>query len=281
MSHKKIKAFAGSVAILAALSFSGTAFASFEGFGTDIPLDRAAREIAPSEITIDYGEGVDKTATVSWSSASDWQSALRSAVGKRGYTASFGTNSVVISKGASATSASSSRTYSSASKSSSASSAPRASKPSSPAKRAPAPRTDAAEAPMQGGGGFTIRPYKGGKPVEDAKTDAGKPADGRLATKGENFEPYKPAAASQFSVSAGQMLHPVLAEWASKSGWTVIWETEYDYRIEANASFNGNFVDAVTQIVTAMAEARPAITVDFYQGNNVAVVSNKSADATN
>ncbi|WP_315923089.1 toxin co-regulated pilus biosynthesis Q family protein [Mesorhizobium sp. SP-1A] len=277
MSRNKLKAFVGGVALLTAVSLSGTVMAAYDGFGSDIPLNLAAREIIPEGWTVDYGDGVDRDANVSWSSASDWKQALQNAVSKRGYAASFGTNSVVISKA----SGSSTKPYSSDAKTSSATSKPRAPR-SAPAKRnpAPAPATAAAEAPLQGGGGFTIRPYKGGKPVEDVKGPAERPDEGRLATKGEKFEPYKPAA-SQFTVSAGQMLHPVLAEWASKSGWTVIWESEYDYRIEANASFNGNFVDAVTQIVTAMAEARPAITVDFYQGNNVAVVSNKAADAVN
>lgn len=279
MSHNRIKCFARGVTLVAALSFSGTALAAFEGFGTDIPLDRAAREIVPSNITIDYGEGVDRNINVSWSSASDWQSALRSAVSKRGLTASFGTNSVVIAKGSTSASAPA-KTYSSDAKTSTATSRPRPAKPAQPPKRSSAPKAEVAEAPLQGGGGFTIRPYKGGKPVEDVKAPADKPADERLATKGEKFEPYKPTA-GQFSVKSGQMLHPVLAEWASKSGWDVIWESEYDYKIEANASFGGNFVDAVTQIVTAMAEARPAITVEFFQGNNVAVISNKSADAVN
>lgn len=278
MSRNKLKTLVGSAALLTAVSFSGTALAANDGFGSDIPLNLAAREIVPEGWSVDFGEGVRKEDTVSWSSNGDWKQALQKAVAKRGYSANFGTNSVVISKASSG----GTKTYSSDVKTSSASSKPRVTRP------APAPKRPAkvaatppvADAPLQGGGGFTIRPYKAGKPVEDAKAPADRPEDSRLATKGEKFEPYKPVA-SQFSVSAGQMLHPVLAEWASKSGWTVIWETEYDYRIEANASFGGSFVDAVTQIVTAMAEARPAITVDFYQGNNVAVVSNKAADAVN
>jgi len=277
MSRNKLNTFVGSALFLMTSSFSGAVMAAGDGFGSDIPLNLAAREIVPEGWAVDYGEGVKKDDTISWSSTGDWKKSLQTAVAKRGYSASFGTNSVVISKASSG----GTKAYSSEVKTSSASSKPRANRPSPTAKR---PATTAAapvaDAPLQGGGGFSIRPYKAGKPVEDVKAPAERPEESRLATKGEKFEPYKPVA-SQFSVTSGQMLHPVLAEWASKSGWTVIWETEYDYRIEANASFNGNFVEAVTQIVTAMAEARPAITVDFYQGNNVAVVSNKSADAVN
>lgn len=97
MKNYGIKALIGGIAI-AALAASAPAFAAFEGFGKDIPLDSAARQIVPEGWAVDYGSGVDSKVTVSWSSSSDWQSALKSAVAKRGYTAQIGSNTVVISK---------------------------------------------------------------------------------------------------------------------------------------------------------------------------------------
>lgn len=276
MSRKNIKAIVGGLALLTAVSISNNAFASYEGFGSGIPLNLAANEIVPQGWSVDYGEGVDNKVNISWSSAADWKQALQKAVGEHGYSASFGTNSVVISKTGGASKPSTPSAAKATNKvASNAASKPRASRPAP--RKAPEVK---AEAPLQGGGGFTIRPYRGGKPAEDVKSPEVEPRADRLATKGQSFEPYKPVA-SQFSVVAGQMLHPTLAEWASKSGWTVVWESEYDYRIEAGANFSGDFQEAVTAIVTAMSEARPAITVDFYKGNNVAVISNKSADSVN
>lgn len=248
--------FGATLAVIAA----SPVFASFEGFGKDIPLSSAARQIVPDGWTVDFGEGVDPSAEVSWSSAPDWQSALRSAVAKRGYSAQFGANTVVIIKAPKPAP----RPY--------ASSGGQANGKASPAKRAPAPSATP-KTEHHGGGGFQIRPYRGASAAAEGD---------RIARKGDGFSAYKPAcSASGFSVSPGQMLHPVLADWADCAGWTLVWNSEYDYRIEAAATFHGEFIDATTDLVKAMADARPTVTVDFYKGNHVVVVSNKSADEAN
>lgn len=235
--------------------------AAFDGFGKDIPLDSAARQIVPEGWTVDYGEGVDSKATVSWSAAGDWQGALRSAVSRRGYSAQFGSNSVVISKSSEKT-AEAPRPYASA---------PAKAAPPKKHVTAPKPKAQASvrEEDFRGGGGFSIRPYRG------ADTS-------RLATKGDDAPAGNEAAQRNgFSVKEGQNLQPVLADWAAAAGWSLVWNSEFDYRIEASASFSGEFVDAATALITAMSGARPAITVDFYKGNHVMVVSNKSSDEVN
>ena len=258
MNHNAFRSlsFGAALAVLAA----APAFASFEGFGKDIPLSSAARQIVPEGWTVDYGDGVDSSASVSWSSAADWQSALRSAVSKRGYSAQFGANTVVISKA----SEPAPRPYAAA-----ASEKPQKKSPP-PRRTAPAPEP---KADSNGGGGFQIRPYRGASGADEGN---------RMAGKGDGFADYNAACSSAgFAVNPGQMLQPVLADWAACAGWTLVWNSEYDYRIEASASFSGEFIDASTSLVQAMSEARPTITVDFYKGNRVIVVSNKSADEAN
>lgn len=257
--------------VLISLTASNTAFASFDGFGKDIPLESAAKQIVPSGWMVDYGDNVDTTTPISWGAANDWQSALSNAVSKAGLNAQFGSNSVIIAKRSAA--------VGDRSHSASASPAPKPRKPApvrSEAKPSPAPKQAShVTAPHVegGGGGFTMRPYRGASEASSST--------GGLATKGEDgFTPYS-APAATFSVAAGQMLRPVLAEWAMTAGWRLIWESEYDYRIEADASFGSDFVQSVSSLATAMTTARPAITVDFFNGNNVVVVSNKAADAVN
>jgi len=253
--------FGTALAVLAA----SPAFASFEGFGKDIPLSSAARQIVPEGWTVDFGEGVDSSAEVSWSSAPDWQSALRNAVAKRGYSAQIGASSVLIVK----SSESAPRPYAAAA-AERPQNKPAPKRPSAAPAPAPAPE---AKAEYHGGGGFQIRPYRSASGAGD---------NGRLAGKGDGFADYNAACSSSgFAVSPGQMLHPVLADWAACAGWNLVWNSEYDYRIEAAASFSGEFIDASTALVEAMADARPTITVDFYKGNRVLVVSNKSADEAN
>lgn len=266
MKKYGFKALLGGIAI-AALTASSPAMAAFEGFGQDIPLESAARQIVPEGFTVDFGDGVDPKTPVSWSSASDWQSALRSAVSKRGYSAQIGSSTVVISKAAEAP-----RPYAS----SPARSDTQKKATPAPAKPRPAPKAAVAQPePAVGGGGFSIRPYRGGQAASAAPASD----SSRLAGKGD-FTEYKPASEG-FSVAQGQMLHPSLSDWAAKAGWTVVWNSEFDYRIEASANFSGDFIDAATALVAAMSDARPAITVDFYKGNRVIVVSNKSSDEAN
>lgn len=280
MSKIGFKSVVGGLMLASALTISGNALAAFEGFGNDIPLSSAASQIVPGNYAVEYDNGVDSSVAISWNSASDWQTALRNAVSKKGLTATIGTNTVIISKGRSAPAVPEARQPTSKPYSSSPEKA-QTSKPRprpQPAKAAPAP----VEAPMQGGGGFSIRPYKGKEApaVANAPAPVAKGEESRLATKGD-FKPYNAAPVAQYNVAAGQMLRGVLSDWSAKAGWRVIWESEYDYIIEADASFSGDFITATTALREAMAAARPAITLDFHSGNNVVVVSNKSADAVN
>jgi len=255
MNGNHFKALMGAAAVALALAAT-PALASFDGFGKDIPLESAAKQIVPDGWSVDYGPGVDSKAAVSWNSASDWQSALRTAVARKGYEAQIGSSSVMIVKSDRAAEAP--RPYAASGKA-----APKA-KPA--VRRAPKPaHTEVREGSFQGGGGFSIRPYHG--------------TDGRLATKedGGRSEAYS----GGFSVSEGQMLHPVLADWAAAAGWELVWDSEFDYRLEAAARFSGDFVDAVSALTRAMEDARPSITVEFYKGNHVVVVSNKSSDEAN
>jgi len=278
MSTKfRLKELIGGVALAAALS-AGVAHAeSFSGFGQDIPLESAAKQIVPEGWSVDFGDGVDRRAAVSWSSASDWKSALSSAVARKGYTAQFGSSSVVIAKGG---------------RVAQAPDAPKASprkedKPSRPEAPARRERPVKAEEPAAkvGGGGFTMSTYKERKPVEEAKAEPEKAekADGK-------WRPYAGKATKDgdggsapagFAVAEGDDLRAVLESWAAANGWKVVWESKYNYPIAAAAKFDGDFVQATSALVGAMSAARPLITVDFFTGNHVVVVSNKAADEAN
>lgn len=265
MKHHGIRNLAFCAAVAAAIAAALPAHAAFEGFGKDIPLDSAARQIVPEGWNVEFADGVDQKAAVSWQGAADWQGALRAAVARKGYSAEVGDRNVRIVKAAAPRPAPQ------------AAAAPRpySSSPAAGAaqkrggERQPVRAPQVQEESYRGGGGFSIRPYNGGK--------AG---PGTMVGKGD-FEEYRGGNAGTFSVDQGQMLHPLLAGWAAAAGWNLVWNSEYDYRIEAKASFGGDFIDAVTALASAMSDARPTITVDFYKGNRVVVISNKSSDEAN
>ncbi|MDW9479061.1 hypothetical protein GOB57_10335 [Sinorhizobium meliloti] len=260
----------GSLVVGLGVLNSGAAHAAFDSFGSDIPLESAAKQIVPEGYTVDYGAGVDKATSVSWGSAPDWQSALSSAIAKKGLKAEIGSGTVVIVKAPTA----SARPYSSTPSKDIVQKKGGDQKAKTRTQRVEPRDPPARETAAIGGGGFTIRPYH----------DSAKPAQGLkdkdfADTKKDNWQKYE--GKGQFIVEEGYMLHSTLNTWAEATGWKVIWNSEHDYLIEASATFSGDFVKASSDLIKAMADARPQITVDYYQGNKVIVISNKLNDEVN
>lgn len=296
MSKFGLRGLIGTTALIVALGASQAAFAEYTGFGEGIPVGSAARQIAPKEFDVKFGAGVDEKAPISWSNAPDWQSALSSAVAKKGLKATVSGNTVTIEKASAAPKTeSASRPYSSSpssdmvQKNSKPKPKPRSERaqPRDPKPR-PAPRTQQ-EASI-GGGGFTIRPYQQ-RQLEAAAPEAAHRADqshsnktlvGKEIREGGDWKPVsKGDGQGQYVVAAGYMLRTTLANWAEGSGWKVVWESEYDYAITTDATFSGDFIEASRQLITAMKDARPTITADFFKANKTVVISNKLADEVN
>jgi hypothetical protein len=283
----------GTTALIVALGVSQAAFAEYTGFGEGIPVGSAARQIAPPEFEVKFGAGVDEKAPISWSNAADWQSALSSAVAKKGLKATVSGTTVTIEKASATPKAeSSSRPYSS---SPSSDMVQKNSKPNPRSDRAqprdpkPRPAPRAQQEVSIGGGGFTIRPYQQ-RQLEAAVPEAAHRADQPHSNKtlvGKDIKEgdWKPASKGdgrgQYVVAAGYMLRTTLANWAEGSGWKVVWESEYDYAITTDATFSGDFIEASKQLITAMKDARPTITADFFKANKTVVISNKLADEVN
>jgi hypothetical protein len=276
-----LKGLAATIALITSLGISSNAFANFDGFGSDIPLESAARQIAPEGTSVNYGEGVDRSASVSFTSAADWKEALSSAVAKKGYKVDFAENSVTISKAEKAA-----RPYSSAPSKEIVQKKQRPAKPRSvtqdPKPRAVRETVASNDVPAQGGGGFTIRPYRSARPVAEATQPVAQThLEGKEIVKSE--KEWKPVgdAKGTYIVEEGYMLHQTISSWADAAGWKIVWESEHDYIIEAHAAFSGDFVEASSKLFTAMKDARPAITVVYHKGNKVLVVSNNSSDVVN
>ncbi len=275
-----LKGLAATIALVSSLGIAQSAFASFDGFGSDIPLESAAKQIAPEGTTITFADGVDRSTAVSFSNAADWQTSLSSAVAKKGLKADISGNTVTISKVEKTA-----RPYSSAPSKEIVQKKAHAPKPRTAAKD-PQPRVvsetaQANDVPAQGGGGFTIRPYRSARPVAEATQPVSdKRLEGKEIVKGGVSKPVGDAKGT-FVVEEGYMLKQTVTSFADAAGWKIVWESQHDYIIEAHAEFTGDFVEATSKLFAAMKDARPAITVVYHKGNKVVVVSNNSSDAVN
>lgn len=73
-------------------------FKTAEGFGRDVPLAVAVKQIVPPGVAVQYGAGVNKAAIVTWNGGRPWNRALASAVRPLGLRMTTGATTVTISR---------------------------------------------------------------------------------------------------------------------------------------------------------------------------------------
>ena len=73
-------------------------------------------------------------------------------------------------------------------------------------------------------------------------------------------------------------LRTLLMDWGEQSGWTVVWQLERDYILEAGVVFRGTFVEVASAIVRAFARATPAPVAKFFKGNRVLLITTQEDD---
>ena len=105
---------------------------------------------------------------------------------------------------------------------------------------------------------------------KDAKMKAG---DKGATAKGEKMDGKKKV----WKVREGDTLYGVLNKWSNESQWKIIWRAAYEYPIQADASFTGDFPLAVKQILLALKNNHPPVHATFYK-NRVAVIENHESD---
>lgn len=75
-----------------------------------------------------------------------------------------------------------------------------------------------------------------------------------------------------WSAPAGRLLRQVLQDWGERAGWTVVWQSDHDYPVDAAATFSGDFTHAATELFEGFASAAPVPVAHFYKGNQVLLV---------
>ena len=65
------------------------------------------------------------------------------------------------------------------------------------------------------------------------------------------------AVTGEWTGQKGQTLREVLKSWSDKAGVDLYWSIDYDYRLSDNASFNGDYDQAVAGLLDRFATVRP------------------------
>lgn len=87
----------------------------------------------------------------------------------------------------------------------------------------------------------------------------------------------------EWVVTSGLTLQELLSDWTESAGWSLVWDSPYEYPIEADAVFYGPFIThdtsgeslegAAVDLVHSMSNARPPVNADFYLQNRVMVMT--------
>ncbi|MFC0510540.1 toxin co-regulated pilus biosynthesis Q family protein [Asaia spathodeae] len=88
--------------------------------------------------------------------------------------------------------------------------------------------------------------------------------------------PVKPA--ETWLLVGGQPIRSQMQAWAARGGWILVWPQRLDWIVPASASFSGDYVAALTSVITDIAENGRSIRVRFHDPNRTAVVTNPAGD---
>ena len=79
-------------------------------------------------------------------------------------------------------------------------------------------------------------------------------------------------AQSVFMLTKGQLILTELQHWAKQSGWTVVWQVPEDWMVPNTTTFNGDFQQAVSQVIEALAANGANIHAVFHTANDTVVI---------
>jgi hypothetical protein len=80
-------------------------------------------------------------------------------------------------------------------------------------------------------------------------------------------------AAPVFVLNQGDLILTDLQKWARQSGWTVIWQVPEDWQVPNTTTFSGDFQQAVSQVIQALAANGANVHAVFHTANNTVVIS--------
>jgi hypothetical protein len=177
---------------------ASTANETVRGFGTQIPLALALRQILPVGYNFSIDQNIEVDTPVSYKGGKSWRETIKDMLAPAGMSMREQGAAVTVSR----------------------------------AEPAPTP------APMAANEAPALQPISSAMPPKPTVPQT-------LGTLSSSYVSDMPGvnvgSGSGWSAQRGDSLHKVLTEWCRRAGVELQWRSEYDYPMEASASFSGDF----------------------------------------
>lgn len=193
-----------------------------EGFGRDIPLSIAVTQIVPENFAVQYGQNISPDTLVNWQGGRNWKAALTDAVSAQNMKVNITGQTVMIE-----------------------STAPTYVAPATILPQPVASNAVAAE-PM---------PAMTANNTETAFLDNAALFAPLMPTMND-ARPMRPQTIMWVAPRAST-LRQVLTDWSREAGVQLQWSAQYDYPLMSDVQFEGNFEEAVENILAGLVDAQP------------------------
>lgn len=196
-----------------------------DGFGRDVPLTVATRQMVPQDYVVQYGQGVDPNTTVTWTGGRSWKEALSDALAEKNMKATIIADSVMI-------------------------------EPVAPQQqlRAEPLATIVEPAPA-------MPPVTEVTVTNTTTTTSSSVSmDGMPSPMMQNVA-YTPAPSMPtpqvWVAPRASTLRQVLADWSREAGVQLQWSAQYDYPLMSDVQLTGTFEAAVETLLSGLVDAQP------------------------
>jgi hypothetical protein len=202
-----------------------------EGFGKDLPLVMAIRQIVPAQYGFVFDQNIDTQAHVSWQGGQPWDIVLQNTLAPLNMQASINGNVVSITKAAPAM------------------------MPGVQMASVTAPAATVATQTVQTTTTTTMAPT----PIAMTSAPAMPP---ETAMPNPNYAPTRMPSADLLATGTwtaprNSSLRGILQDWSERAGVELYWASEYDYPIQSAVSLNGTFEEAVQTLLKGLADSKP------------------------
>lgn len=89
-----------------------------------------------------------------------------------------------------------------------------------------------------------------------------------------------PSAATRWRIRAGSTLRQAIEAWANAASYQVVWHARHGFNIEADATFQGDFLTAVKSLFEGYGAADSPLSVDVYPDQRLLVITSAANAVT-